>query len=92
MATVEESRRKRPEPKAKAITRKDEQKNSQPDIGKLEAEMKAIEEQLGELDALLYTQGHTSTPAQLEQHWQERETLQERLNRLMEVWIEAGEE
>lgn len=91
-ATVEEPRRIRPEPKAKAIARKDEQKKSQPDIGKLEAEMKAIEEQLGELDALLYTQSHTSTPAQLEQHWQERETLQERLNRLMEVWIEAVEE
>ncbi len=91
-ATVEEPRRIRPEPKAKAITRKDEQKNNQPDIGKLEAEMKAIEEQLGELDVLLYTQNHTSTPAQLERHWQDRETLQERLNRLMEVWIEAGEE
>jgi ATP-binding cassette, subfamily F, member 3 len=91
-ATVEEPRRIRPEPKAKPITRQDEPKDSRPDIGKLEAEMKAIEEQLGELDALLYTQGHTSTPAQLEQHWQERETLQERLNRLMEIWIEAGEE
>ncbi len=92
MAAAEELRRIRPEPKAKPVTRKDEPKDSRPDIGKLEAEMKVIEEQLGELDALLYTQNHTSTPAQLEQHWQERETLQERLNRLMEIWIEAGEE
>jgi ATPase subunit of ABC transporter with duplicated ATPase domains len=92
MATVEESRRTRPEPKAKDSAGKEKKKDSQPDIGKLEAEMKAIEVQLGELDVLLYTQNHTSTPAQLERHWQERETLQEQLNRLMEVWIEAGEE
>ncbi len=91
-ATVEEPRRIRPEPKPKPITRRDEHKNSPPDIGKLEAEMKAIEGQLEELDALLYAQNHTCSPAELEQHWQERETLQERLNRLMEVWIEAGEE
>lgn len=93
MATEEEPRRVRPEPKPKpSITGKEEKKNSRTDTVKLEAEMKAIEEQLGELDALLYAHNHTSTPAQLEQFWQERETLQERLNRLMEVWIEAGEE
>ncbi|MFM9331461.1 ribosomal protection-like ABC-F family protein [Paenibacillus mesotrionivorans] len=92
LATEEESRCTRPEPKPKPTDVKEKKKDSPPDIGKLEAEMKAIEGQLEELDALLYTQNHTSTPAQLEQHWQERETLQERLDRLMETWIEAGEE
>lgn len=89
VGTQEEPRRLRPEPKPKPVTGKEEKKENRPDTVKLEAEIKAVEEQLGELDALLYAPNHTGNPAQLEQHWQERESLQKRLDRLMEMWIEA---
>jgi ATPase subunit of ABC transporter with duplicated ATPase domains len=90
-ATEGELPRVRAEPKPKPITGDKGKKGNRADSGKLEAEMKELEEKLGALDALLYKQDHTNTAAQVEQYWEEREALQERLNRLIEVWIEAEE-
>ncbi|MNC04869.1 hypothetical protein D3C75_523190 [compost metagenome] len=90
-ATEEEPGRNRPEPRPKPVTGDKGKKGSRTDSGKLEAEMKELVIKLGELDALLYKQDHTDTAAQVEQCWEEREALQERLNRLIEIWIEAEE-
>ncbi|RAV00227.1 ribosomal protection-like ABC-F family protein [Paenibacillus sp. YN15] len=88
-ATEGELRRVRPEPRRMPEAGDGGKKGSRDGSGKLEAEIKEIEAMLGELDALLYKPAHTNTASQLERYWEERESLQECLNQLIEVWIEA---
>lgn len=60
---------------------------------KLESEIEELERRLSELDALLSAlEQDAEAVSQLEKRWTERESLQERLDRLIERWMEEQEE
>lgn len=85
-----EERRTRPETKRSPPIVTQGNKAVQASGEKLEAEIKELEQKLEELDAALYeVEQGVEAASQLERHWMEREALRERLDRLIERWIEA---
>lgn len=89
---TEEDRRTRPEPKLTTPIAVPGEKGDRTSK-KLESEIEDLERRLSELDALLSElEQDADSVSQLEKHWTERETLQERMDRLIERWMEMQEE